>query len=351
MPTSRSPAARPVSTPRFGELNYLQIIAGTGTVSLGATAGFGDDAGNGYLVETVTIAAGRKRRFGANASRINGDFTLSSGTLSLASDLAAEAIAVTSTAGVTLAGNVVLDGIASISLAGPVDGPFALTANSAGATNFGGAIGGTTRLASLTTDAGGTTVLSGGSVKTTGDQIFNDAVTLSANTTLDSSSSGAITLAGAVDAAAAGGSSLTVNTAGTTTFSDAIGGVRALSSITTNASGTTAINGGSVQTTGTQTYNDPVTLGANTTLTGTLVTLAQVTGNTKNLTIAGDTSLTGQVADVANLDVSGTTLVGAGRDHHGHAEIRRPRHAGVERGAHRHHAHVHDGRGRKPART
>ena len=49
------------------------------------------------------------------------------------------------------------------------------------------------------------------------------------------------------------------------------GGNAALVSLTTDANGTgvTQINGGAVNTTGNQTYNDPVVLGANTVLTST----------------------------------------------------------------------------------
>ena len=68
---------------------------------------------------------------------------------------------------------------------------------------------------------------------------------------------------------------LAVNTNAATIFGGAVGGVSALLSLTTNATGTTQINGGAVTTTGAQTYNDAVTLGANTTLSagaGTTVT-------------------------------------------------------------------------------
>ncbi len=43
---------------------------------------------------------------------------------------------------------------------------------------------------------------------------------------------------------------LIINTAGTTTFAGVVGGVTPLNSITTDASGTTAINGGTVSTSG-----------------------------------------------------------------------------------------------------
>src|SRR2546430_7203243 len=58
-----------------------------------------------------------------------------------------------------------------------------------------------------------------------------------------------------------------------TIFGGVVGGTAKLTSVTTDAAGTTAINGGAVSTTGTQTYNDAVTLATNNaTLTGTTVT-------------------------------------------------------------------------------
>jgi len=56
-----------------------------------------------------------------------------------------------------------------------------------------------------------------------------------------------------------------VNTAGTTTFGEAVGNTTPLTSLTTGTLGTTDINGGAVYA-GTQTYNDPVVLSATTVL-------------------------------------------------------------------------------------
>jgi hypothetical protein len=167
---------------------------------------------------------------------------------------------------VTLGANTVLDATAgAITFATTLDGAFTLNANTTGATTFNGAVGGTTALTSLSTSKGGTTAINGGSVKTSGSdgQVYNDAVTLGANTTLDAAA-GAITFATTLD----GAFTLNANTTGATTFNDAVGGTTALVSLTTNKGGTTAINGGSVKTSGAdgQVYNDAVTLGANTTL-------------------------------------------------------------------------------------
>ena len=280
---------------------------------------------------------------------------------------------------VTLGADTTLTGV-GLTLSSTVDGAKSLTVNDSGTTTFSGAVGGTTALVSLTTDAGGTTAIDGGSVKTTGAQTYGDAVTLGADTTL-TSSSGTVTLNGvtgsgksltvtgdadvqqvisglstlqvsgttrlsadvtsigaqtygdavtlAADVVLAGvgltlsstvdgAKSLTVNDSGTTTFSGAVGGTTALASLTTNAGGTTALNGGSVKTTGAQTYGDAVTLGADTTLTGTDPTFASgVTGNGKNLVLAfsGTTAIDGATfTGLANLTSQGggtTTLTGS----------------------------------------
>jgi hypothetical protein len=59
-----------------------------------------------------------------------------------------------------------------------VDGAYDFTINTAGATTFGGAVGGSAALGSVTTTAWGTTVLNGGSVTTAGAQTYNNPVTL-----------------------------------------------------------------------------------------------------------------------------------------------------------------------------
>ncbi|WP_221030556.1 autotransporter-associated beta strand repeat-containing protein [Actomonas aquatica] len=65
-----------------------------------------------------------------------------------------------------------------------LDGAYALTLNTNGVTTLDGAAGGTTPLASLTTDAGGRTEINGGEVTTTGDQSYGDEVHLGADTLL-----------------------------------------------------------------------------------------------------------------------------------------------------------------------
>lgn len=71
-----------------------------------------------------------------------------------------------------------------ISAGGSLNGPFALTINTGGATTFFTDVGSFSALASLTTDAGGTTSIQDGVVTTTGNQTYNDDVTTVGQTTL-----------------------------------------------------------------------------------------------------------------------------------------------------------------------
>src|SRR5439155_22839091 len=135
--------------------------------------------------------------------------------------------------------------------------------NPAGTTTFGGTVGATNALTSVTTNAAGSTIINGLTITTSAAQTYLSLHELFRSTTLTSSGSGAINLASTVN----GLFSLTANTAGTTTFGGAVGATNALTSVTTNAAGSTVINGLTITTSGAQTYNDAVTLGANTTLT------------------------------------------------------------------------------------
>jgi len=249
---------------------------------------------------------------------------------------------------VTLGANMLLSSTGgAIALNSTVDGAHTLTIDTTGATTL-GAVGQTTALTSLTTDAGGTTTLDG-NVTTTGAQTYGDAVILGADVTLASTGNSAISL-GTVDGAHA----LTVNTTGGTALG-AVGQAMSLTSLTTNAGGTTTLNG-SVTTTGAQTYGDAVTLGNDLTLastsngaialnstvdgahaltvtTGGAVTLGTVGGTTalsslavtggslslaNNITVTGPLSLTTTGSAITQssgiLTVGGTASFNAGID-------------------------------------
>src|SRR5262249_41587686 len=131
-----------------------------------------------------------------------------------------------------------------------------------GTITLNGAVGDSMPIAALSA-TGATIDLNGGNITTAGNQTYNASVSLTANTTLASTGSGDITFASTVD----GAFTLAVNTGGNTSFGGAVGNGTALISLTTDAAGNTAINGGAVKTSGDQSYGDAVVLGANTTLT------------------------------------------------------------------------------------
>jgi filamentous hemagglutinin family protein len=138
-----------------------------------------------------------------------------------------------------------------------------------GTTRFGGAVGEVGRLATLTTNADGRTRIEGGVIRTTGDQVFGDSVTLASNTLLEGND---IFFTGTLDSDGRNTPrNLTVNSAasgadtGELTFNAAVGATNRLGSITTNAEGQTRINA-DVLTTRTQTYGDQVLIQRSVTL-------------------------------------------------------------------------------------
>jgi filamentous hemagglutinin family protein len=209
----------------------------------------------------------------------------------------------------------------NVTFAGTVDSqtPTArtLAVNTTGVTRFAGAVGGVNALASVTTNAGGTTRIDGGLVRTTGAQTYGDAVTLGADTTLTSTGGGNIAFASTVNAFDATARALTVNTTGTNTFGGAVGGTNALASLTTSAGGTTVVNGGLVRTTGDQTYNDALTLGGATTLrttaNGNLSANAAVTATAGTLTL--DTGTGSATLTNAGNNFSTVTVTSGGAVH------------------------------------
>jgi hypothetical protein len=128
-------------------------------------------------------------------------------------------------------------GSGAITFAGSLDSdatPRDLTIATAGVTTFGGVVG-ASPLNSLTINAGGTTLINGGSVTTSGaaGQVYNNSVVLGADTTINSGS-GAITFAGTLDGAQA----LTLSAGtGDITFADAIGAATRLNGVTITSAG------------------------------------------------------------------------------------------------------------------
>jgi filamentous hemagglutinin family protein len=161
---------------------------------------------------------------------------------------------------------------AAVNFNGTLNGAQSLSVNAgSGVTTFGGAVGGATALTSLSTDTGGTTAINGGSIRTTGGQLFFDAVTLGADTTLTGDG---IEFRSTLN----GAHSLVVNDSGASRFAGVVGGTTALTSITTDAPGSVRIDTTSITTTAAQAYNDAMTLGADVAFTGVGLDFAAIDG-------------------------------------------------------------------------
>jgi hypothetical protein len=146
-----------------------------------------------------------------------------------------------------------------------LDGAQALNVILSGDAVFVGAVGGTQRLASITTDNAGRTLFYGGSILTTGAQAYNDAVLLGTNTvfaasalTFNNTVNTGPTLAslGGLSAAATGESDLTANVSGATVFNAPVGQTSRVGDVTTDVPGTTTIAANFNATK--MTFRDPV---------------------------------------------------------------------------------------------
>ena len=291
------------------QLTLNALAGGTGTVTglnqigTGSTLTRLDVTGQTLSLPASGLAVAGPMNFTAA-----GGITLN-GPVGLASSPITGAIAFNGPVNLATGAVTVSTNNANIGFSSTINGAQALSLNAGtGTVTLGGAVGVTTALGSLATDAGGSTVLQGGSVRTTGAQTYGDAVSLGAATTLTAS---ALTFASTLNGAQA----LVANVSGATTFSGAVGGSTALASITTDGPGTVVFGGGSVATTGAQTYGEAATLTANTTLTGTGVSLASTVDGAQSLTVAagaGSASFGAAVGGstaLSALTVSGGTAV------------------------------------------
>lgn len=290
-------------------------VAFTGAMS-GANALTVTSIGTTTYGGAVDIAS--LNQAGSGGTAINGGSVTTSGTQTYVGH-------------VTLGEDAVLTG-ATVTLANGADGAHALEID--GTALLTGAIGATTKLASLTVD--GAATLNAGSIATTGNQRYKGAVTLSGDHTL-SATTGGVAFDGPLDGAhdlhvvstaggdvsfdAVGGAtqrlgSLTVDTAGTTAFN---GSVYA-ASVQTDDPGAVTITGERVDTTGVMRFGELVTLDGNVTLKGASVTLAggaNATDERQGLTIEGPATINGPVGAGANgrlayLTVDGDATLGGG---------------------------------------
>jgi hypothetical protein len=336
-----------VGATRLGDISIVSAGNVTATTlsagSLSQTAGSGTTTFNGALdfstasglsVNATNIVVNSTVHTSGNAVvTLNpgtlltiasaGDMTLDgafsqggSGTASTAGDITTTNDAIGFGSAVTLTGAVALSsGSGPITFSASLNGAQSLIANSSGTTTFAAAVGLTNPPATITTDAAGTTAINGGLVKTSGAQVFNDAVTMSADLSLDAGSS-------------------------TTTFDGtvtAVGKIAAITSVNFNADVTLGGSSSSQfsqsvtfgKSSGTQNFSSthPVTFGTSAadlvTLSGdaatavTISTTANNAGLIFNSTITGPRSLSiqthgsGRIAWNAPVSIGSTSLASA----------------------------------------
>ena len=292
----------------------LTVLSGAGTTTFGGAVNgpaaltvtaagntiFGSTVGAGTALASLSTDGG-------GTTQLNGASVATSGAQSYSDAVTLGADATLTANSITFSSTLNSAGVART-----------LQLNDSGTTTFGNAVGNSLALASLATNAGGSTAINGGSVATSGTQNYGDAVTLGANTTLTANG---ITFGSTLNSAGAA-RTLQLNDSGTTIFSGTVGNSLALSSLTTNAGGSTAINTTTLNTTGAQTYNDAVTLGADAVLASSggsdirfLDTLDGASGLTVNTTGATVFAMAvGSTTPLAFLTTNsgGTTQVNGG---------------------------------------
>jgi hypothetical protein len=313
-----------------GETNNLTLNSGTGNVSFNNSVGNTTSLGNlsvnsgGTTLFNNTVKATSLTTDAEGSSQINGNIT-TTGSQNYND-------------AVNLQGNTTLTGN-NVAFQNTVDGSQTLTVNASGTTHFEKAVGGTTALTALTTDATGSSQING-NVTTTGNQTYNDTVEIQNPVTLSTTNSN-IAFDKTVDSQSGEANDLTLNSGtGNVSFNNSVGNTTSLGNLSVNSSGTTLFNNtvkaaslttdatgssqinGNVTTTGNQNYNDTVEIQNPITLTTTNSNIAfnetvdSQSGETNDLTINSGTgnvsfnNSVGNTTSLGNLSVNsgGTTL-------------------------------------------
>ncbi|MBR9887056.1 MAG: filamentous hemagglutinin N-terminal domain-containing protein [Oceanospirillales bacterium] len=270
------------------------LVGGSNSLAITGDAVFGNDASDTVTGLTTLAVSGTTT---INTSNVTGDSTQDyTGVVTLGA-----ANTTLTGVGITFTDNVISDGTNR-----------SLDVIDSGTTTFGGLVGTSNvgeELSFLTTDAGGSTVINGGAVNTTQEQIYNDDVILGADTTLTGTK---ITTAGSVV-----GADNVLDVIGDAVFGDTTGDtVTGLATLA--VSGTTAINSSVITSTGTQDYTGAVTVGDDAVLTTAnanvtfLSTINSVVG-AKTLEVnagAGDITLSDNAGSMSGGLLGGLTLTG-----------------------------------------
>jgi hypothetical protein len=250
----------------------LTILTGSGNDTVAVTGGIAVD-GNLRVQTQAASVTGATVLARTGFVRVENAKTL---TLSAATITAGTSFTQASGGPVALVGQstaTAKDG--DIEFTGTIDGPGGLAVNTARATLFDQALGATTALGSLTTDAPGTTEVRGKLVRTSGVQSYGDPVTFTQSGTQFLGTSGSITFGGTLDSAAAG-FDLTVGGPGVNvTFANAVGSKATVGTLLVPDANDVTLNGPvtattfvQTQGTGTTTVNGPLTATGTTPVTG-----------------------------------------------------------------------------------
>lgn len=249
-------------------------------------------------LDGLTFTAGGTINFG-NAATDTLSITGGPVTIDTSAVGAQVAIASTTTLGADLT---ISAGSAPIRISGTVNGPNDLMLNSTAINTIAGELGGIAALASVTTNAGGSTNL-GANITANGTGItFGDNLNLTADVTITELNNSNVTFNDVVN----GNQNLVVNTSGITDINGVVGAGTALNSLTTDAGGRTEIGADISAQGGTMTFNDAVVLTSDTTLTDT-----GGTGITFNSTVDTAAALVAGAGDLRLIVSGATTFVGA----------------------------------------
>ncbi|MCY3018583.1 MAG: autotransporter-associated beta strand repeat-containing protein [Planctomycetota bacterium] len=290
----------------FNATNSVTINRGdpADTLTINAPADFnvGLTVGSGASLATVTVNNPLTLNAGA------GNLAVDAGAINLNADVSTSATQAYN-GPVTLGANANLTGTTA-TFNSTVDGAHTLTVT--GNAVFNGIVG-TTALSSL--QVTGTTNINTTAVTTSTTQRYDGAVTLASSTVLTGTTS--VSFNGNI---VGGGFDLTVNSPATA-FGNAGGdSVTGVGTLTTDAAGATTITAGTVSGV-VLTFNDDVTLGANTILTGTTSVSfkGNIVGGGNNLTVDSPATAFGDLAadsvtgvGTLTTDAAGATTITAG---------------------------------------
>lgn len=232
-------------------LRGLTIDAGNAAVSVGGTLGSSDALQGGALGNVVVNGTGNVFVNDVYAT----SFISNTGTLALKGN-------VTTNNDQHYRGNVDLKkdvsllttGGGNVAFAALLNGAYKLTVATGQTAAFAGAIGGVSALKALDVTATNGIRL-GANVSTEGDQLYKGPVTLTHDVQLNSLVSGKVDFANTVD----GAYELLIDSIGATRFAANVGATDALTALTVTADDGILLQG-NITTTGSQIYNDAITL-------------------------------------------------------------------------------------------